>query len=97
MGMAITSILDEIPEYFTRLSEARSVGHNPLGVLSIVAMFLVLITEVATGLFNEDKGDALAPLNNFVTATTMHLATGHHKNIREGLLLIVICVVRLRA
>ncbi len=31
-------------------------GHNPIGALSVIAMLLLLVTQVITGLFSEDDG-----------------------------------------
>lgn len=64
-----------------------ALGHNPLGALSVLAMLLVLAAQVGTGLFSEDKGEALGPLSGFVSVATVRLVTGYHKNIGQVLLL----------
>jgi cytochrome b len=56
-----------------------TVGHNPLGALSIFAMLLVLGTQATTGLFANDDIFLEGPLVHLVDdATSDRLTTVHH-------------------
>ena len=69
---------------------AHSIGHNPLGAVSIFAMLFLLLVQVGTGLFSEDKGEAFGPLSLFVSRATVHWVTGYHKNVGQLLLMLLV-------
>ena len=54
----------------------RSVGHTPLGALSVIALLGLIAIQVATGLFNSDDDGLnegpLAPLVSYDTAEAVH-------------------------
>ena len=64
-----------------------SVGHNPLGSLSVVAMLLFLGLQVTTGLMSDDEISNTGPLTRFVSSTWVSNATFYHKNIGKFILL----------
>lgn len=64
-----------------------SVGHNPLGSLSVVAMLLFLGLQVTTGLMSDDEIANAGPLTRFVSSTWVSNATFYHKNIGKFILL----------
>ena len=53
-------------------------GHNPLGALSVLAMLLVLIAQVASGLLSDDEIAFSGPLTRFVSGETISQATNYH-------------------
>lgn len=55
------------------------VGHNPLGSLSVLAMLVILVVQVATGLVADDEIATVGPLNRFVATATGLQATAWHK------------------
>jgi cytochrome b len=55
------------------------IGHNPLGALSVFALLVLLIAQVATGLFADDEIANTGPLYRFVSEATSHALTGWHK------------------
>lgn len=58
----------------------RSAGHNPLGALSVLAMLLVLGTQLGTGLFATDDSDFSGPLYATVArATSLWLSQWHRQ------------------
>lgn len=66
---------------------AGSVGHNPLGALSVLALLLVLVVQVGTGLVSDDEIAFAGPLTRFVSGDTIAWATGWHKDWGQWLLL----------
>jgi cytochrome b len=63
------------------------VGHNPLGAGSVLAMLLVLLVQVGTGLVSDDEIAFQGPLNRFVESGKGLAATSYHKNIGQWLVL----------
>lgn len=63
------------------------IGHNPLGAGSVLAMLLVLVAQVATGLITDDEIAFTGPLNKFVSSANGLLATWYHKDVGQWLLL----------
>ena len=59
-------------------TETPYLGHNPLGGWSIVVMLLVLLLQVATGLFANDDILIEGPLYGWVTKETSDLLTRIH-------------------
>ncbi|MCB1691885.1 MAG: cytochrome b/b6 domain-containing protein [Pseudomonadales bacterium] len=66
----------------TLRSAGPSVGHNPLGALSIVALLLSLAVQVATGLFANDDILLEGPLAHLVSYDTSRWLTGIHETNR---------------
>lgn len=59
----------------------HTVGHSPLGALSVFALILLLAAQVGSGLMSDDEIAFFGPLVRFVSGDTVALATGYHKNI----------------
>ena len=55
------------------------VGHNPLGAGSVVAMLVVLLLQVASGLVNDDEISFQGPLYPFVSSRVAGLAHDFHE------------------
>lgn len=64
-----------------------AVGHNPLGALSVLALLLVLLLQVGSGLVSDDEIAFAGPLTRFVSGDTIAWATGWHKDWGQWLLL----------
>ena len=60
---------------------SHSMGHSPLGALSVFALLAVLLLQVGTGLVSDDEIAFSGPLVRFVSGDTIASATGYHKNI----------------
>lgn len=58
----------------------RAAGHNPLGAYSVIAMLVLLVVQVGTGLVSSDT-DGLypGPLNHLVSYETSELTTEIHE------------------
>lgn len=66
---------------YLRGGEAKSVGHNPLGALMILAMLGMLLTQAITGLFANDQVFETGPLFGYVTIETSDRLTTLHKQL----------------
>ncbi|MEG2047905.1 MAG: cytochrome b/b6 domain-containing protein [Comamonas sp.] len=73
--------------YLRQPAAAATVGHNPLGALSVLALLLVLVLQVGTGLVSDDEIAFAGPLTRFVSGDTIAWATGWHKDWGQWLLL----------
>lgn len=65
----------------------QSVGHNPLGALSVFAMLGVLLVQVASGLMSDDEISNAGPLSQFVSSYLVNSATNYHKNFGKFLMI----------
>lgn len=64
-----------------RARPEHTVGHSPLGSLSVFALLLLLAVQVGTGLMSDDEIAVFGPLVRFVSGDTVALATNYHKNV----------------
>lgn len=62
-------------------------GHNPLGSLSVYAMLVFFLLQVASGLFSENKDDFAGPLSVLVSNDTVRLLTGYHRRVGQWVLI----------
>lgn len=69
-----------------------TVGHSPLGAISVYALLLFLGAQVGTGLFSENKADFAGPLNRFVSGATARSLTGYHKNVGQTVLISLVAL-----
>jgi cytochrome b len=67
-----------------------SIGHNPLGALSVVAMLLVLTLQVGSGLISDDEIAFSGPLSAQVSTAWVTLATWYHKAVGKRLLIALV-------
>jgi len=68
---------------------ARSVGHNPLGGLSILAMLVLLLLQALTGLFANDEIFNTGPLYGYVSDDRSDRLTSLHKQNFDWLLVLI--------
>lgn len=68
----------------------HTVGHNPLGALSVFALLFLLAVQVGTGLFSDDKAEFAGPFNVFISSSMARTVTGYHKNVGEPLLILLV-------
>jgi cytochrome b len=65
----------------------HSVGHSPLGALSVFALLGFLVAQAATGLMSDDEVSNSGPLTHLVSNATVQLATFYHAAIGKWVLL----------
>lgn len=68
-------------------SASDSVGHSPLGALSVFGLLGVLAAQVATGLLSDDEIAFAGPLTRFVSNAVVGQATTYHKEIGQYLVI----------
>lgn len=68
-------------------SAVDSVGHTPLGSLSVAAFMAILAAQVTTGLLTNDEIAFTGPLNRFVSTETGLAATHWHKDVGQWVVL----------
>lgn len=75
---------------YLKEQEGPMVGHNPLGGLSIIAILLVLVVQVGTGLFANDDIMTEGPLVHLVSYDTSRELTEIHEINRFILLGLIV-------
>ncbi len=69
----------------------RTVGHNPLGALSVLAMLCALLLQVFTGFMSDDEIANAGPWVSRMPNQWVSLATQYHSEIGKVLLIALIC------
>ena len=70
-----------------QIAPEQTVGHNPLGAMSVFALFGVLLLQVTSGLMSDDEISNAGPLSRFVSGFLVSNATDYHKNIGQFILI----------
>ena len=73
-----------------RARPEHAIGHSPTGALSVFAMLVFLLLQVAAGLFSDDDISAYGPLGKFVSNGVVESATFYHTNVGKFVLLALI-------
>jgi cytochrome b len=68
----------------------HTIGHTPLGALSVFAMIILLLVQIGTGLISDDEISAAGPLIKFVSNATVSLASSYHVTIGKILVIFLI-------
>lgn len=64
----------QIIAYLTGRGKTHTVGHNPLGALSVVALLTVLLAQIVLGLFSQDTDGLFSgPLNHLIPADDLDM------------------------
>lgn len=69
---------------------AQSVGHNPLGSLSVLALLGFALLQVATGLFSDDEIATTGPLAKMASGIWVGRATYYHSAIGKYVLIALV-------
>ena len=69
-----------------------SVGHNPLGALSVLALLGFLALQVGSGLLSDDEIAASGPLVRFASSAWVGNATFYHKEVGKLILLALVAL-----
>jgi cytochrome b len=68
---------------------ARTVGHNPLGALMVLALLAMLLAQAALGLFANDEALEAGPLYGYVSDDTSDLLTSLHERLFDVLVVAI--------
>ena len=83
-----------VVEYLCRRGLGESVGHNPLGALSVVALLALMLVQGVTGLFANDEIANAGPFYGWVSPeTSKRISALHHANADWLLAFIALHVV----
>lgn len=76
---------------YVRNPSGRSgqVGHNPLGSLSVIALLLFLLLQIAAGLMSDDEVFSSGPLVAKVPAAWVQKATFFHTEVGKVVLIVL--------
>jgi cytochrome b len=77
-----------VVDYLAGRDQAHlSVGHSPMGALSVIAMLAFLFAQAATGLMSDDEISFAGPLTAHVSGAWVSLATYYHTSIGKWIVL----------
>jgi len=65
----------------------HSIGHNPLGAASVLALLAFLLLQVASGLISDDEIATAGPFVQFVSSAIVNDATFYHTNVGKLILI----------
>lgn len=70
--------------------EHQAPGHSPLGALSVLALLLVLLLQVASGLASDDEIAFTGPLVRFLPGEWVGRATWYHADVGQYVLYVLV-------
>ena len=73
-----------------RGTAVQSVGHNPLGALSVLGLLGFALLQVATGLFSDDEIATTGPLAKMAPSVWVGRATYYHSAIGKYILIALV-------
>lgn len=86
-----------ILRYLQSPHASASVGHSPLGALSVLALLIFPLLQVATGLISDDEIATTGPLSKYVSSLWVSKATYYHSAVGQyvlyGLVLLHIAAI----
>lgn len=68
----------------------QSVGHNPLGSWSVLALLAFTLVQVAAGLCSDDEIATAGPLAKWVSSSWVGYATYYHTKIGKVILIVLV-------
>ncbi len=68
----------------------HSVGHNPLGAGSVLALLTLLFLQVVSGSFSDDEIAAVGPMARFVSNDSVSLFTQYHSKVGKAILIVLV-------
>lgn len=83
-----TSILT----YLRSTPTSLQAGHSPLGSLSVLALLLMLLFQVSTGLISDDEIATAGPFVPWVSSSLSAMATHWHTSTGKSILLVLIAL-----
>jgi cytochrome b len=66
------------------------VGHTPTGALSVFALLIFLLAQVASGLISDDEIASAGPLTHLVSGAWVSAATWYHRAVGQWVLVTLV-------
>lgn len=66
---------------------AHAIGHSPTGALSVFALLVLLLAQVATGLVSDDEIASAGPLTHLVPGAWVSAASWYHRAVGQWVLI----------
>jgi cytochrome b len=63
-----------------------SVGHNPLGAWSVMAILLVFLLQALTGMCSDDEAGFTGPLSQYLSSESVEWLTWYHSELGQPLI-----------
>ena len=73
--------------YLSGKQSLHTVGHNPMGALSVLALLAVLSAQVASGLFTDDEIAFTGPLVTLASSDTVEWLSWYHTEVGKLIML----------
>lgn len=70
----------------------HAIGHSPTGALSVFALLLLLLVQVASGLISDDEIASAGPLTHLVPGAWVSLASWYHRAVGQWLLIALVAL-----
>jgi cytochrome b len=64
---------------FIKTRQSTTLGHNPFGALSVIAILVVVLVQASTGLFTDDEIAFQGPLSKYVSEDIVKLMNQIHE------------------
>jgi cytochrome b len=71
-------------------SPEHTVGHSPLGALSVFSLFAFLLFQVLAGLFSDDEISNSGPLTALAPSAWVSLLTFYHASVGKFVVLVLV-------
>ena len=71
----------------------QSVGHNPLGALSVLALLAFSLFQISAGLFSDDEIATSGPLAKMVSGSVVSFATFFHTEVGKIILIVLVLLL----
>lgn len=68
----------------------HAVGHTPTGALSVFALLVFLLAQVASGLISDDEIASAGPLTHLVSGAWVSLGTWYHRAVGQWALITLV-------
>ncbi len=68
----------------------QSVGHNPLGALSVLALLAFALLQISAGLFSDDEIATSGPLAKMASGSVVSFATFFHTEVGKIILIVLV-------
>jgi cytochrome b len=87
---AVAAYVHDMKNGLKRPGKAHSLGHNPVGGWSVIALLAVVLTQAVSGLFSNDDIDSEGPLVKFISKALSDKIGWFHADVSGNVIYILI-------